>query len=167
VIPTTFRQRLHSPLLIDQNGNVVPGTQKPAPDQLERFDPSHTTVCPPLGSGQTPVRETWELVQLSTENHNFHLHQTRFTKTGSNGGVVQDNFLLGVAVPDASISDQVLNNQNGVCIISQRCSGHGASTPTVLDIPFAELGEFVYHCHILEHEDGGMMAKIQVVPSLY
>jgi hypothetical protein len=86
---------------------------------------------------------------------------------GSNGGVVQDNFLLGVAVPDASISDQVLNNQNGVCIISQRRSGHGASTSTVLDIPFAELGEFVYHCHILEHEDGGMMAKIQVVPSLY
>jgi hypothetical protein len=66
-----------------------------------------------------------------------------------------------------SISDQVLNNQNGVCIISQRRSGHCASTPTVLDIPFAELGEFVYHCHILEHEDGGMMAKIQVVPSLY
>jgi L-ascorbate oxidase len=152
---------------IDQNGNVVPGTQKPAPDQLERFDPSHTTVCLPLGPGQTPVRETWELVQLSTENHNFHLHQTRFTKTGSNGGVVQDNFLLGVAVPDASISDQVLNNQNGVCIISQWRSGHCASTPTVLDIPFAELGEFVYHCHILEHEDGGMMARIQVVPSLY
>ncbi|WP_445928490.1 multicopper oxidase domain-containing protein, partial [Methylocystis sp. IM3] len=25
--------------------------------------------------------------------------------------------------------------------------------------------EFVYHCHILEHEDSGMMAKIQVVPA--
>ena len=23
-------------------------------------------------------------------------------------------------------------------------------------------GTFVYHCHILEHEDGGMMAKILV-----
>jgi FtsP/CotA-like multicopper oxidase with cupredoxin domain len=23
-------------------------------------------------------------------------------------------------------------------------------------------GTFVYHCHILDHEDGGMMAKIQV-----
>jgi hypothetical protein len=43
--------------------------------------------------------------------------------------------------------------------------GQCSSTPIVLDIPFAELGEFVYHCHILEHEDGGMMAKIQVVPS--
>jgi FtsP/CotA-like multicopper oxidase with cupredoxin domain len=23
-------------------------------------------------------------------------------------------------------------------------------------------GTFLYHCHILDHEDGGMMAKIQV-----
>jgi FtsP/CotA-like multicopper oxidase with cupredoxin domain len=25
------------------------------------------------------------------------------------------------------------------------------------------VGTFVFHCHLLEHEDGGMMAKIQVV----
>jgi FtsP/CotA-like multicopper oxidase with cupredoxin domain len=150
---------------VDKNGNVVLGTQKPAPNQLERFDPSHTTVCLPLGPGQTPVQETWELIQLSTENHNFHLHQSRFVMTGSNGGVMQDNFPLGVAVPDATISDQVFNNQNGVCTISQWRSGHCPSTPEVFDIPFAQLGEFVYHCHILEHEDGGMMARIQVVPA--
>jgi FtsP/CotA-like multicopper oxidase with cupredoxin domain len=24
-------------------------------------------------------------------------------------------------------------------------------------------GEFVFHCHILEHEDNGMMSKFQVV----
>ena len=85
-----------------------PDRKNPAPDQLEQFDPSHTTVCLPLGPGQTPVTETWELVQLSTENHNFHIHQTRFAMTGSNGGVLQDNFPLGVAAPDHSISDQVV-----------------------------------------------------------
>jgi len=26
------------------------------------------------------------------------------------------------------------------------------------------VGTFVYHCHILNHEDQGMMAKIQVLP---
>jgi hypothetical protein len=26
------------------------------------------------------------------------------------------------------------------------------------------LGTFVYHCHLLEHEDGGMMGIIQVLP---
>jgi FtsP/CotA-like multicopper oxidase with cupredoxin domain len=25
-------------------------------------------------------------------------------------------------------------------------------------------GRFVYHCHILEHEDGGMMANLNVQP---
>jgi hypothetical protein len=84
---------------------------------------------------------------------------------GSNGGVVQDNFPMGVAVPDASISDQVLNKQNGVCTIPQWRRGQCRSNPEVFDISFAELGDFVYHCHILEHEDGGMMARIQVVPS--
>jgi suppressor of ftsI len=27
----------------------------------------------------------------------------------------------------------------------------------------ADIGEFVFHCHILEHEDNGMMNKIEVV----
>ena len=125
----------------------------------------HTTVCLPFGPGQTPVQETWELVQLSTENHNFHIHQNRFAMTGRNGGVLQDNFALGVAAPDASISDQVTNNQNGVCTIAQWRSGHCVSPATAFVIPFAELGEFVYHCHILEHEDGGMMARVKVVPA--
>jgi len=76
-------------------------------------------------------------------------------------------FIHGVTVPDAKIQDQVFNNHNGVCTIKQWRSGLCHSTPEVFDIPFTQLGEFVYHCHILEHEDGGMMARIQVVPSPY
>jgi FtsP/CotA-like multicopper oxidase with cupredoxin domain len=34
-----------------------------------------------------------------------------------------------------------------------------------VEIPFAIAGDFVYHCHILEHEDGGMMATIHVAGS--
>jgi FtsP/CotA-like multicopper oxidase with cupredoxin domain len=33
-----------------------------------------------------------------------------------------------------------------------------------VNIPFSEVGDFVYHGHVLEHEDGGMMAHIRVVP---
>jgi L-ascorbate oxidase len=170
---------------VDEAGNVVPGTQRP----VTRFDPATPTVCLPLGPGQRPVHETWELVQLSTENHNFHIHQSRFRQVRNSAaassplsrwlnpsvgaGIVQDNLPLGVAVPSAAIADQVTNQQNGVCTIDQWRTGLTkpslgcASTPIVLDIPFMELGEFVYHCHILEHEDGGMMARIQVVPSPY
>jgi len=35
----------------------------------------------------------------------------------------------------------------------------------VVRIPFTIVGDFVYHCHILGHEDAGMMAKISVVPA--
>ena len=27
------------------------------------------------------------------------------------------------------------------------------------------VGTFVYHCHLLEHEDGGMMGTIRVLPA--
>jgi FtsP/CotA-like multicopper oxidase with cupredoxin domain len=27
------------------------------------------------------------------------------------------------------------------------------------------VGTFVYHCHLLEHEDGGMMGTIRVEPA--
>jgi L-ascorbate oxidase len=169
---------------VDQNGNVVPGTHYPSVDVDENnaaakppgfptttglagFDPNVTVICLPLAQGQMPATETWELVQLSTENHNFHLHQTRFIeKVGPDAGnVVQDNFPLSVAVPNATIANQVVNNQNGVCTIPQWRNGTCASTAVIEQIPFTQLGEFVYHCHILEHEDGGMMARIVVVSS--
>jgi L-ascorbate oxidase len=161
---------------VDHNGAVVPGTQRP----MTRFDRAQAVICVPLGPDQTPVHETWELVQLSTENHNFHVHQTRFRRVQESApassvlamrpdslvgaGLVQDNLPLGVSVPSSAIAATVFSNQNGVCTIDQWRAGQCASAPVVLDIPFAELGEFVYHCHILEHEDGGMMARIQVVP---
>ncbi|MFO1134296.1 MAG: multicopper oxidase domain-containing protein [Rhodoblastus sp.] len=158
---------------VDSRGNPVPGTQVP----VARFDPDNPTVCLPLGAFQQPVHETWELVQLSTENHNFHIHQTKFrvidqpaapspfTSAPTTMGIVEDNLPLGVATPDATISDLVMNSQNGVCSVDQWRSGKCATKTVYVDIPFSQLGDFVYHCHILEHEDGGMMAKIRVVPS--
>jgi plastocyanin len=159
---------------VDQNGKPVTGTLIP----VTQFDPAQNIVCLPLAPGQRPVHETWELVQLSTENHNFHVHQTRFRtveatapansplalalNTSVGGGMIEDNIALGVSTPN--IPD-VMDKQNGVCSIDQWRNGQCTSKPVVVDIPFSQLGEFVYHCHILEHEDGGMMAKIKVVPS--
>ena len=33
-----------------------------------------------------------------------------------------------------------------------------------MDFRGPDIGDFVYHCHILEHEDHGMMAIIRVLP---
>jgi FtsP/CotA-like multicopper oxidase with cupredoxin domain len=153
---------------VDENGAPVSGTQVP----VSAFDPARTLVCVPLGPGGAPVREIWELVNLATEIHNFHIHQTKFRvldatalQQGPMVGpsvpvILEDNVPLPFAI--ANIPD-IEDNQNGYCTIAQWRSGQCSARPIVLEIPFSQPGEFVYHCHILEHEDGGMMAKIRVL----
>ena len=156
---------------IDQNGAVVPGTQMP----VTAFDPSVTTVCLPLGPGQTPAHEAWEIVNLANQNHNFHIHQTKFSFVQAGAppwslmsnpinqklgvAIMEDNVPLPVATPDPALIP------NGSCTIDQWRDGKCLVPPLLLDIPFPQLGAFVFHCHILNHEDAGMMAKIQVVPA--
>jgi FtsP/CotA-like multicopper oxidase with cupredoxin domain len=41
--------------------------------------------------------------------------------------------------------------------------GAPGQTTIVMTFTKAQIGEFVFHCHILEHEDNGMMQKIRVV----
>jgi FtsP/CotA-like multicopper oxidase with cupredoxin domain len=155
---------------VDAHGEVVTGTRL----AVRSFDPSQNLICVPLDPGQKPAHEIWELVNLATENHNFHIHQTKFRYLGPQGdeiaaeahdrrgGIMEDNVPLPVAVPR---TQAIADKQNGYCTIAQWHSGQCSSVPQVVEIPFSQLGEFVYHCHILEHEDGGMMAKIRVVPA--
>lgn len=140
---------------IDQDGNAVPGTFQ----DIAPFDHSMVTVCLPLGSGNKPVEETWELINVASEDHNFHMHQTKFRVVlpspldSNEAGALVDNLPLynGGATCDGSIGTW----RTGGCPVS----------PVVVKIPFSQIGDFVYHCHILEHEDGGMMAHIRVVPN--
>jgi FtsP/CotA-like multicopper oxidase with cupredoxin domain len=123
------------------------------------------TVCVQLARGNNQVTETWVLVNLAREDHNFHIHQTRFNvlSTWKDG----DN-----TIPAKISGDPVLLDNVPIPSGGDGCDGtvdawiSGTCKPTfvVVSIPFHEVGDFVYHCHILEHEDGGMMAKITVVP---
>ena len=162
---------------VDAQGKQVLDSFHP----IKAFDPSNPYLCIPLAAGQMPVREAWELVNLATENHNFHVHQTKFRAVdvaapeGSplhptldpnvGAGVMEDEASLQIATPVPAIADQVANDQNGYCTVQQWIDHECLNVPKLVDIPFAETGEFVYHCHILEHEDAGMMAKIQVIPA--
>jgi hypothetical protein len=140
---------------IDQNGNPVPGTFQ----DIVPFDHSVLTVCLPLASGNKPVEETWELINVASEDHNFHMHQTKFRvvlpspQDNNEAGALVDNLPLynGGPTCDGSVG----NWRSGGCAVA----------PVVVRIPFSQIGDFVYHCHILEHEDGGMMAHIRVVPN--
>ena len=147
---------------LDENGKDVPGTAR----NVDRYDPNNTIVCVPLAAGNKPVKEIWELVNLTGEDHNFHIHQTKFKLIsqqmlgGTTGTRDNEAFLLHDGIP-------VLQGSAGCDGTLATALAAGTScrtTRTVVEIPFEEIGDFVYHCHILEHEDGGMMAKIRVVP---
>jgi FtsP/CotA-like multicopper oxidase with cupredoxin domain len=131
----------------------------------------YPTVCVPLGPNNSPVTERWQLVNVATEDHNFHIHQTKFrvvskdhlddSTTVSPLQIMMDNVPLPHADgtcgvnPPVDTSNPISDWRAGVC---------QAHVITV-DIPFSVAGDFVYHCHILEHEDGGMMARIRVRPN--
>ena len=64
----------------------------------------------------------------------------------------------GVAVPNPYLADTINVTE---------WSGSGPYHSVTLRMDFSDpniAGQFVYHCHILDHEDGGMMATIQVDP---
>lgn len=139
---------------VDANDNPVPGTFQ----DIAPFDPAKISVCLPLSPGNTPVTEEWELVNVAGEAHNFHIHQTKFYVLSANAppgdaGELMDN----VALPTggAGCDGTVATWRSGACPVQ---------TVTVR-IPFSQVGDFVYHCHIGEHQDGGMMAHIRVIPA--
>jgi FtsP/CotA-like multicopper oxidase with cupredoxin domain len=94
--------------------------------------------------------EDWIVENRSTELHAFHIHQVHFMLLDWSGIPVNEPFLRDtINVP--FYTDRMLQY------------------PSVrLRMDFRDpnaVGTFVYHCHLLEHEDGGMMGLIRVEPS--
>lgn len=94
--------------------------------------------------------EDWTIQNHTQEVHAFHIHQIHFLLLAVNG----------VPVPAAQ---QQFYDTYPVGFYSG--SGPYPSITVRMDFRGADIGDFVYHCHILEHEDGGMMAIIRVLPS--
>ena len=91
--------------------------------------------------------EDWIIENRSLELHDFHIHQTHFQLLQWNGVPVDEPYLRDtVNVP--------------------YWDGHSSVFPSVkIRVDFRSpnlVGTFVYHCHLLEHEDGGMMGTIRV-----
>jgi len=92
--------------------------------------------------------EDWTIENHSGEAHAFHIHQLHYLLMDVNG----------VPVPDPELYDTYT-------IPSWSGSGPYPSITVRMDFRDPQIaGTFVYHCHILDHEDGGMMEKIQVNP---
>ncbi len=113
--------------------------RKPSP-----FNPA---AAPNITVRQGDV-EDWIIENRSPEVHTFHIHQTHFIVLERENKAVQENYLRDtVALP----------YWDGV-------SGHYPSVKLRIDFRDpAIVGTFPYHCHILQHEDGGMMGTIRVL----
>jgi FtsP/CotA-like multicopper oxidase with cupredoxin domain len=91
--------------------------------------------------------EDWIIENRSQELHAFHIHQLHFLLLDYGGRQVNEDFLRDtVNVP--------------------YYDGHSLAYPSIrLRMDFRDpntVGTFVYHCHLLEHEDKGMMGSIRV-----
>ena len=140
-----------------------------------RFEDRPVTERPKLGD-----TEQWQIINLSADTHPIHLHLVQFTiqsrqrldvagyqqaldaaRAAAGGGPVDDNgrlvnpdpapYLQGAAPVSANErgpKDTVRANPNEV---------------TFIKVNFDIAGKYVWHCHILEHEDNDMMRPYDVV----
>lgn len=109
------------------------------------FDPAN----PPAIVTRQGAVEEWTIENRTGEVHEFHLHQIHFQLVARNG------------VPVPARGRQFLDT-----IQVPYWNGSGAYPSVTLRMDFRgmDVGDFVYHCHILGHEDAGMMAVIRVLP---
>lgn len=116
------------------------------------FNPN---AAPAITATQGTVEE-WTVENHTVENHEFHFHQIHFLLES------QNNFELNKDQPAPGIIGQYLDmvevpNWDGN-------PSHAFPSVTIrLDFRGHDVGDFVFHCHILNHEDLGMMNIIRVV----
>jgi FtsP/CotA-like multicopper oxidase with cupredoxin domain len=118
--------------------------------------------------------EKWIIQNHAQENHEFHQHQVHFMVLS------QDNFEVNGSEPAPGINGQWLdmvegpfcggpppaNNSNNppACVGSNgRPVIPYPQVQVLVDFRGMDIGDFVFHCHILGHEDLGMMAIERVV----
>jgi suppressor of ftsI len=92
----------------------------------------------PMTSARVGTYQHWRIVNESAELHPFHIHQVHFLAYSENGiPLPHPAWLDTVNVPYRGTVDVILDFTNPVI-----------------------RGMSVFHCHLLNHEDKGMMAKI-------
>jgi FtsP/CotA-like multicopper oxidase with cupredoxin domain len=103
--------------------------------------------------------EKWIIQNVAQENHEFHMHQIHFKVLS------QDNFEINGTPQAPAINGQFLDMIE-VPFWDNQANPNGPvpDVQLLMDFRGMDIGDFVYHCHILSHEDLGMMAIIRVKP---
>jgi FtsP/CotA-like multicopper oxidase with cupredoxin domain len=115
-------------------------------EKPEVFDPASSV--PAIVAHQGDV-EDWIIENRSTELHAFHIHQIHFLLTEWNEIQVNEPYLRDTVNVPFYDGKSLLYPE-----IKVRMDFRDPNT----------IGTFVFHCHLLEHEDNGMMGLIRVDP---
>jgi FtsP/CotA-like multicopper oxidase with cupredoxin domain len=92
--------------------------------------------------------EDWTIENRSRESHAFHIHQLHFLIVG----------MQGVGWEEVTLRDTVN---------LPAWDGFGRYPSITLRMDFRDpriVGTFPFHCHILQHVDGGMMGTVRIEP---
>ena len=158
--------------VIDEDGNVVLACGDPEAEAfgpvaalLGTFDPGSgmarpmTWMEPTTDNPQLGATETWEFYNFTADAHPIHIHEVQFRvldrqalATDEEGMSVQPAQLVG-----APRSPEAWETGYKDTVIAY--PGEVTRVQSTFDIP----GRYVWHCHILEHEDNEMMRPYDVV----
>jgi FtsP/CotA-like multicopper oxidase with cupredoxin domain len=116
------------------------------------YDPNES---PAITSTQGTVEE-WTVENHSPENHEFHIHQVHFLVES------QNNFEINGQTQAPAVTGQFLDT---IEVPGWDGNPNHPYPNVILRVDFRgqDVGAFVFHCHISDHEDQGMMNIIQVV----
>jgi FtsP/CotA-like multicopper oxidase with cupredoxin domain len=140
------------------------GVPNPADPEMPRVDFKKEALFAP---GQplfddlvADTYEEWTVVNRSFSDHPFHMHQNPVLVTHINGQTLaspewHDTLVVPGSVPQPTGPEPPQPNINEV--------QHGSITFRTYFKPVTA-GCFVMHCHILSHEDLGMMQRLDILP---
>jgi FtsP/CotA-like multicopper oxidase with cupredoxin domain len=118
--------------------------------KLKPFDMSG----PPIITVAAGSAEEWVMENWTNEIHAFHIHQLHFRVLAVNGERQADPPLLDTVTVPAALKD-VEGAANAIAPGTVRIK---------LEFPAALAGDIPFHCHLVDHEDNGMMAVLRVTP---
>ena len=103
----------------------------------------YTPQGPPMITVPIGNYQHWKVINDSHEDHPFHIHQVHFLAYASNGPSIQGPYWLDtVNLKPTESLDLIMDFTDPIIA-----------------------GMSLFHCHLLKHEDKGMMAKILFVPA--
>ena len=129
----------------DRRRTIVMGVDRSVPEgEFGRFtmnghawDPNHSEWTSALGA-----LEEWHIVNETEQDHPFHVHVNPFQVTRVNGA----------AVPFTGYEDVAIVPRFGSITVRTRFTDFAG-------------GPILMHCHILDHEDMGMMTRFEIAPA--